>query len=160
MAISVGDRVPEATLTIMTPEGPVQQSSTELLGTGKLVLFAVPAPFTPTCSASHLPGFIEHAQAILKTGVRQIVCMAVQDIFVMDAWGKSTGTDSPIVMAADGNGDFTRALGLELNATAFGLGYRSQRFAMVLEDGVIGHLMVDNPGEFRVSSAEAVLARL
>lgn len=160
MAISVGDRVPEATLTVMTPEGPAQRSSTELLGVGKVVLFAVPGPFTPTCSASHLPGFIEHAQAILQKGANKIVCMAVQDIFVMEAWGKSAGTDGSIVMAADGNGDFTRALGLELDATAFGLGYRSQRFAMVLDDGVIRQLMVDNPGEFRVSGAEAVLARL
>lgn len=160
MTISVGDRVPEATLTVMTPEGPAQRSSTELLGVGKVVLFAVPAPFTPTCSASHLPGFIEHANAIRQAGAERIVCMAVQDIFVMEAWRKSAEAGNSVLMAADGNGDFSRALGLELDATAFGLGFRSQRFAMVLDDGVVRHLMVDKPGEFRVSGAEEVLDRL
>ena len=160
MTIAVGDRVPEVTLTVMTADGPAPRSAPELLGGGKVVLFAVPGPFTPTCSARHLPGFIELADEIMASGVDRIVCMAVQDIFVMDAWGKSAGAGNAIVMAADGNGDFTRTLGLELDATAFGLGHRSQRFAMVIEDGVVRHLLVDAPGEFRVSSAENVLGKL
>ncbi len=160
MTIAVGERVPEATLTVMSSEGPTPRSSTELLGVGKVVLFAVPGPFTPTCSAQHLPGFIELADAILQAGVNRIVCMAVQDIFVMDAWGKSAGAGASIVMAADGNGDFTRALGLELDGTAYGLGHRSQRFAMVIEDGIVRHLLVDTPGEFRISGAEQVMDKL
>ncbi len=160
MTIAVGERVPEVELTVMTADGPATRTATELLGVGKVVLFAVPGPFTPTCSARHLPGFIELAEDIMAAGVNRIVCMAVQDIFVMEAWGKASGTSDAIVMAADGNGDFTRALGLELDATAFGLGHRSQRFAMVIEDGVVRHLLVDAPGEFRVSSAEHLLGKL
>jgi glutaredoxin/glutathione-dependent peroxiredoxin len=160
MTIAVGERVPEVTLTVMAADGPAPRTATELLGVGKVVLFAVPAPFTPTCSARHLPGFIEQAKNIMAAGVDRIVCMAVQDIFVMEAWSKSSGAGDTIVMAADGNGDFTRALGLELDATAFGLGHRSQRFAMIMENGIVRHLLVDAPGEFRVSSAEQVLGKL
>lgn len=158
--VSVGDRVPEATLTVMTAEGPKPRSSVELLGLGKVVLFAVPGPFTPTCSAKHLPGFLEHADSLAQAGVNRIVCMAVQDIFVMNAWGKASDVGDRIVMAADGNGEFTRALGLGLDGTAFGMGHRSQRFAMVIEDGIIRHLLIDPPGEFRDSSAEQVLSLL
>ncbi len=160
MTIAVGDQVPAVNLTVMTADGPKSRSDSDLLGVGKTVLFAVPGPFTPTCSARHLPGFIELAEEIKAAGVSRIVCTAVQDIFVMEAWGKASGAGDAVDMAADGNGEFARALGLELDATAFGLGYRSQRFAMIIEDGVIRHLMVDAPGEFRVSGAEQVLGKL
>lgn len=160
MPVSVGDRVPEATLTVMTPEGPSSQSTTTLLGAGTTVLFAVPGAFTPTCSVRHLPGFIERAGEIRDEGVDRIVCMAVNDVFVMDAWGKSVGVGEAVVMAADGNGEFTRALGLEMDATGFSMGKRSQRFAMIIRDGQIKHLMVEGPGEFRVSSADSVIEKL
>lgn len=158
--VSVGDRIPEATLTVMTPEGPSGQSTTTLLGAGTSVVFAVPGAFTPTCSARHLPGFIERAADLRAAGADRIVCMAVNDVFVMDAWGKSAGVGDSIVMAADGNGDFTRALGLEADATRFGMGQRAQRFAMIVRDGAITNLMVESPGEFRASSADSVLERL
>lgn len=160
MTATVGDRVPEATLTVMTPQGPSTQSTTTLLGTGTCVLFAVPGAFTPTCSARHLPGFVERAREIRAHGVDRIVCVAVNDVFVMDAWGKSVGVGEAVVMAADGNGEFTRSLGLEMDASGFGMGTRSQRFAMIVRDGVIKHLMVEGPGEFRVSSADSVLEKL
>ncbi|NBB91585.1 MAG: redoxin family protein [Gammaproteobacteria bacterium] len=160
MAAAPGDRVPEATLTVMTPEGPSGQSTTTLLGTGLSVVFAVPGAFTPTCSAQHLPGFVERAADIRAAGADRIVCTAVNDVFVMDAWGKSAGVGDAIVMAADGNGAFARVLGLEMDATNFGMGLRFQRFAMIIRDGTIEHLMVEGPGEFRVSSADSVLEKL
>lgn len=160
MTIAVGDRIPEATLTVMTPEGPAGRSTTTLLGAGTSVVFAVPGAFTPTCSARHLPGFVERAEDILAAGAERIVCVAVNDVFVMNAWGQSAGVAGHIVMAADGNAEFTRALGLEKDASAFGMGLRSQRYAMIVRDGVIRQLMVESPGEFRVSSAESVLERL
>jgi len=160
VTVQVGERVPEATLTVMTPEGPAAQSTTTLLGAGTSVLFAVPGAFTPTCSVRHLPGFVERAEEILGEGADRIVCMAVNDVFVMDAWGKSVGVGEAVVMAADGNGDFTRALGLEMDASGFGMGQRSQRFAMIVRDGIIKHLMVEAPGDFRVSTAESVLEKL
>jgi len=160
MTVTVGDRVPDATLTIMTPEGPSGQSTTTLLGAGTSVVFAVPGAFTPTCSAKHLPGFVERAAEIRAAGADRIVCMAVNDVFVMNAWGESAGVGKSIVMAADGNGKFTRALGLEMDATGLGMGKRCRRFAMIVRDGMIKHLMVEGPGEFRVSSADSVLDRL
>lgn len=160
MPVAPGDRIPEATVTVMSKDGPVRRSTVELLGVGRVVLFAVPGPFTPTCSASHLPGFLEHAQALGQARVNRIVCMALQDIFVMEAWASASGVDGRVTMAADGNGEFTRALGLEMDSRAFGMGFRCQRFAMVIEDGVIRHLMVDAPGQFRESSAEHVLSVL
>jgi len=160
MGVKPGDQVPEATLTVMTPEGPSAKSTTMLLGAGTSVLFGVPGAFTPTCSAQHLPGFVEHAPEIRAAGVDRIVCMAVNDVFVMDAWGKAVGVGQAAVMAADGNGDFTRELGLETDASSFGMGQRCQRFAMIISDGVIRHLMVEGPGEFRVSSADSVLNKL
>jgi len=159
MSIRVGDRIPTGTLSIMSDSGPEPLSSNELFGDRKVVLFAVPGAFTPTCSAKHLPGFVEHAEAILARGVDVIACMAVNDVFVMHAWGQSAGADR-ILMLADGNGDFTRALGLELDATAFGMGRRSQRFALIVEDGTVTDLFVEGPGEFRVSSADHVLSKL
>jgi peroxiredoxin len=159
MSIQAGDRIPAATLTTMTASGPGPISTGELFGGKKVVLFSVPGAFTPTCSAKHLPGFVERADEILGKGVDTIACMAVNDVFVMNAWGKSAKAD-PILMLADGNGEFTRALGLGLDATAFGMGQRSQRFALVAEDGVVSDLFVEAPGEFRVSSAEHVLSSL
>jgi peroxiredoxin len=134
-------------------------STAELFGGKKVVLFSVPGAFTPTCSAKHLPGFVERADEILGKGVDTIACMAVNDVFVMNAWGKSAKADR-ILMLADGNGEFARALGLELDASGFGMGQRSQRFALIADDGVVSDLFVESPGEFRVSSAEHVLSRL
>ena len=159
MSIKVGDLIPEATLSVMTDAGPAPLTTEELFGGRKVVLFAVPGAFTPTCSAKHLPGFIEQADAILARGVDAIACMAVNDVFVMNAWGKAAGADR-IRMVADGNGEFTRALGLELDATAFGMGRRSQRFALIADDGRVTDLFVEQPGEFRVSSADYVLSKL
>lgn len=159
MTIKIGDQIPSGTLTTMTDTGPTPLGSDELFAGKKVVLFSVPGAFTPTCSAKHLPGFIERADDIMDKGVDTIACMAVNDVFVMNAWGKSAGADR-VLMLADGNGDFTKALGLELDATAWGMGHRSQRFAMIVEDGRITGLFVEAPGEFRVSSAENVLASL
>jgi peroxiredoxin len=159
MSIRAGDRIPAATLTTMTPTGPGPMSTAELFGGKKVVLFSVPGAFTPTCSAKHLPGFVERADEILGKGVDTIACMAVNDVFVMHAWGKSAKADR-ILMLADGNGEFTRAMGLELDATKFGMGQRSQRFALVADDGVVSDLFVESPGEFRVSSAEYLLSKL
>lgn len=160
MTIKVGEKIPAATLTVMTKDGPSKAGTAELFGTGKVVLFSVPGAFTPTCSARHLPGFVDHAAAIKAKGVDRIVCLAVNDVFVMSAWGKQAGVEDRIVMAADGNGEFTRALGLELDATGFGMGKRGQRFALISEDGVVKALEVEGPGEFKVSSAEHVLSLL
>ena len=159
MTIQVGDRIPDSTLTIMGEKGPVPLNTSEIFGNRKVVLFSVPGAFTPTCSARHLPGFVEHAEQILATGVDTIACVAVNDVFVMNAWGKSADAGS-IQMLADGNGEFAAALGLELDATAFGMGQRSQRFALIVQDGVVEKLFIEGPGEFRVSSAEHVLSNL
>jgi peroxiredoxin len=159
MTIQVGDTLPDITLSIMGANGPQPISTANLLGHGRVVLFAVPGAFTPTCSAKHLPGFIEHAAEIKARGIDTLVCVSVNDVFVMNAWGKSAGAGE-IVMLADGNGEFSKALGLELDASAFGMGLRCQRFALVAENGVVQHLFVEAPGEFRVSSAEHVLSVL
>ena len=144
----------------MGPDGPQNVEAAELLGKGRVVLFSVPGAFTPTCNAKHLPGFIEKSGELRAKGVDRIVCLAVNDVFVMGAWGKAAGAGDAIVMAADGNGDFTRALGLELDARGFGMGMRGQRFALVIENGVVRQVHVEAPGEFKVSSAEHVLASL
>jgi peroxiredoxin len=159
MSIQVGDRIPEATLRTMTAEGPQEIPSSDYFAGRRVVLFSVPGAFTPTCSARHLPGFIELADEVFAHGVDAIGCVAVNDVFVMGAWGRSAGADR-IDMLADGNGEFAAALGLELDSRAFGMGMRSQRFALVAEDGVVTKLFVEGPGEFRVSSAEHVLANL
>ena len=159
MTIKVGDSIPQCTLSIMDGRGPAPVSTSEIFGDGKVVLFAVPGAFTPTCSARHLPGFVDQADEIRARGVDTIACMAVNDVFVMNAWGKSAHADD-ILMLADGNGEFTKALGLELDATSFGMGQRSQRFALIAEDGVVTDLFVEAPGEFRVSSADYVLSKL
>jgi peroxiredoxin len=160
MTIAKGEAVPQAQLTVMSESGPKPVDAAELMAQGTTVLFAVPGAFTPTCSAQHLPGYIEHADAILASGVDRIVCMAVNDIFVMDAWAKAAGADERIIMAADGNADFTQALGLAMDGRAFGMGQRCQRFALVVRDGEVEDVFIEAPGEFHVSSAEHVLARL
>ncbi|MEJ2400880.1 MAG: peroxiredoxin [Xanthomonadales bacterium] len=159
MPIQVGDRIPSVTLSTMGELKPREITTEEVFAGRKVVLFSVPGAFTPTCSARHLPGFIDLAEDLRALGVDTIACVAVNDVFVMDAWGKSAGADD-ILMLADGNAEFARALGLEMDATAFGMGTRSQRFALVAEDGVVTRLFVEGPGEFRVSSAENVLAKL
>jgi peroxiredoxin len=159
MAIKVGERIPEATLKTMAGDK-VQDVSTRDLFKGKVVLFAVPGAFTPTCSAKHLPGFVEQAAALRQKGVDRIVCLSVNDAFVMGAWGKAQGTGDKVMMVADGNGDFTRALGLDFDGSGFGMGRRSQRYAAVVQDGVLKHLAVEKPMEFKVSSAEAILSAL
>jgi len=159
MSIQTGDRIPDSSLTTMGEKGPLPLTTVEIFGGRKVILVSVPGAFTPTCSARHLPGFVEHADEIFARGVDTIAFFAVNDVFVMNAWGKSAGADK-VLMLADGNGDFAAALGLELDATAFGMGHRSQRFALLVEDGVVTKSFIEGPGEFRVSSAEHVLASL
>ena len=160
MTINVGDSAPEGGFAVMNDDGPGALKSADLFGGKKVVLFSVPGAFTPTCSKEHLPGFIEQADAIKGKGVDTIACMAVNDVFVMDAWGKDAGAGGKVDMLADGNGDYTRALGLELDASGFGMGQRGQRFAIVLDDGVVSQLYVEEGGAFKVSSAENVLENL
>lgn len=160
MTIKVGDKVPEATLTYMTADGPSKISTSELFGGKTVVLFSVPGAFTPTCSAKHLPGFVSHAADFKAKGVDTIACIAVNDVFVMNAWGKDQSADGKVMMLADGNADFSKALGLELDASGFGMGTRGQRFAFIAKDGVVTELNVEGPGEFKVSSAEHVLSQL
>jgi len=159
MTIKIGERIPTAILSKMAENGPQPLSTTEYFAGRKVVLFSVPGAFTPTCSAYHLPGFVELADEFTRKGVDAIGCMAVNDVFVMHAWGISAKANG-IDMLADGNGEFSRALGLELDGTAFGMGHRSQRFALVADDGIVTHLLIEAAGEFRVSSAESVLAAL
>ena len=160
MTIKVGDKLPQATFTVMGPEGPGPKTGDELFKGKTVALFAVPGAFTPTCSAKHLPGFKEKAAELKKKGVDSIACISVNDVFVMDAWGKAQGVGSDILMLADGNGDFTKAVGLELDASRFGMGPRSQRYSMIVKDGVVTELNVEQGGEFRVSSADYMLAQL
>jgi peroxiredoxin len=155
MTIAVGDRIPEATVAVFD-EGIQTHTSTDLFGDGKVVLFAVPGAFTPTCSNRHLPGYIQHIDDFAQRGVK-VFCLSVNDAFVMDAWGKERGIPESLTMVADGNAAFTRALGLELDGTKNGMGIRAKRFAMYLEDGVVKVLNVEAPGEFKVSSAESML---
>jgi peroxiredoxin len=159
MALKAGDRIPESVVTTMGDGGPTPVSTTDYFSGRMVVLFSVPGAFTPTCSARHLPGFVEQAAAIKGKGIDAIACTAVNDVFVMDAWKKAAGSDD-IDMLADGNGAFVSAMGLELDATGFGMGHRGQRFALVAEDGVVTHLFVEEGGDFKVSSAEHVLAAL
>ncbi len=160
MTINVGDRVPAATLKQMTKDGPANVTTDQLFAGKKVVLFSVPGAFTPTCDAKHLPGFVQHADAIKAKGVDSIVCMAVNDVFVMNAWGKASLVGDKVLMLADGNGEYAKALGLELNATGFGMGIRGQRFAIIVDNGVATKVLVEGPGEFKVSSAEHVLSQL
>jgi peroxiredoxin len=160
MTISAGDRMPEGSFTVMGSDGPDSISSSDLFGGKKVVLFSVPGAFTPTCSAKHLPGYVEHAAAIAAKGVDTVACLAVNDVFVMDAWGKNQSVGDKVTMLADGNGDYTNALGLGLDASGFGMGQRGQRFAIIVDDGTATGVFVEGPGEFKVSAAEAVLENL
>jgi glutaredoxin/glutathione-dependent peroxiredoxin len=160
MAIAVGDKIPSAKLKTMTAEGPKDISTDEIFSGKKVVLFAVPGAFTPTCSAKHLPGFVEKAAEIKGKGVDTITCLAVNDAFVMGAWGKAQNTGDKVLMLADGAAAFTKQLGLDLDLTGPGMGVRSKRYAMVVDNGVLKALSVEAPGAFEVSSAEAILKAL
>lgn len=159
MTISVGDKLPDVKLVKATAEGPEQVQSSEYFKGKKIALFSVPGAFTPTCSAKHLPGFVEKADDLKAKGVDEIVGTAVNDAFVMGAWNKDAGSDD-ITMLADGNGDFAEAVGLTMDGSGFGLGKRGQRYSMVVDDGVVTQLNVEQPGDFSVSSAEHMLGQL
>src|ERR1700741_3531096 len=152
--------MPAGTFKRMTKEGPKDRATDELFKGKKVVLFSVPGAFTPTCDAKHLPGFVQLADQIRAKGVNTIACMAVNDVFVMNAWGKASGVGEKGLMLADGNGDYARALGLELDASKFGMGRRGQRSAIIVKDGVASHVDVEEPGQFKVSAAEYVLGQL
>jgi peroxiredoxin len=160
MTVKVGDKVPSAKMKQMSAEGPKDVSTDDFFKGKKVALFAVPGAFTPTCSAKHLPGFVEKAAELKKKGIDTIACVSVNDAFVMDAWGKAQNTGDKVAMLADGNGEFTRAMGLELDGTGVGLGKRSQRYSMVVDNGVIKQLYVEQPRAFEVSSADHMLKNL
>lgn len=161
MTVQVGDTMPAGNFGVMGADGPQSLSTKELFNGKTVVLFCVPGAFTPTCSARHLPGFVEHADALRGRGADTIACLAVNDVFVMSAWGKAGGADGKVVMLADGNGEYARALGLELDASGFGMGMRAQRFSMIVRDGVVTHLNIEPAaGEVGVSSAEGALDQL
>jgi peroxiredoxin len=159
MTIQVGDTIPAASFKIMGADGPEDISTDEIFAGKKVVLFAVPGAFTPGCSVTHLPGFVVKADEIKARGVDTIACMAVNDAFVMGKWGEAQNADE-LLMLADGNGEFTQAIGLELDASGFGMGLRAQRFAMIVDDGKVSHLAVEAPGEIKVSTADAILEAL
>jgi peroxiredoxin len=159
MTISVGDKLPSATLVKVTADGPDQVSTDDFFAGRTVALFAVPGAFTPTCSAKHLPGFVEKNDALKAKGVDEIACVSVNDAFVMGAWAKSADADN-VTMLADGNGDFAEAVGLTMDGSKFGMGQRSQRYSMLVEDGVVKQLNVEAPGEFNVSSAEHLLSEM
>jgi peroxiredoxin len=159
MAIKEGDKLPDATLHIMKEGRPTAVTTEQLFSGKKVVLFAVPGAYTPTCSEAHLPGFVVNADAIKDKGVDSIICVSVNDAFVMDSWGKEKNAEQ-IMMVGDGNAEFTTRLGLEMDASGFGLGTRSQRYAMVVDDGVVTKLAVEEPGKFEVSKAESILEAL
>tara|TARA_R110000868_G_scaffold176787_1_gene414736 strand:+ start:6605 stop:7087 length:483 start_codon:yes stop_codon:yes gene_type:complete len=160
MTISVGDRIPDASFMTMTASGPNRVSTDDVFGGKTVALFSVPGAYTPTCSAKHLPGFVQHAAEIKAKGVDTIACMSVNDVFVMNAWGKDQGVGEDVMMLADGNGDFAKALGLEMDGSGFGMGTRAQRFSLIAKDGVVTELNVEAPGEFKVSSADHILGQL
>jgi len=159
MTIAVGDRLPDATFKTMTADGAKDLSTAEIFAGKKVVLFGVPGAFTPTCSERHLPGYVDHYEDFRKRGV-DVACMAVNDAFVMQAWAQHRNVPEGMLMLADGNGDFAKALGLESDSSKYGMGMRSRRFALYADDGVVKVLHVEAPGEFRVSSAEAMLAAI
>lgn len=160
MTIAVGEKIPDVKLTMMTSEGIKGVQSTDVLGSGRVVLFAVPGAFTPTCSDHHLPGFVVRADDLKAKGVDTIACVAVNDVWVMGAWGQSQNVGNSIVMLADGNGDFAAAMGLDVDLGGVGLGRRSQRYAAIIDDGVVTKLMVEPGPGLNASSAEEVLAAL
>ena len=160
MTIQVGDRIPETNLVKATADGPQPVSSTDYFAGRRVALFSVPGAFTPTCSARHLPGFVDKADDLKAKGVDEIACTAVNDAFVLQAWKDSAGAEGKVTMLADGNGDLARALGLTMDGSKFGLGQRGQRFSMVVNDGVVESLNVEEPGAFSVSSADYMIERL
>jgi peroxiredoxin len=159
MTIQVGDRIPDVPLTLATPEGPQPTSSGDYFRGKRVALFAVPGAYTPTCSAKHLPSFVQNADELKQKGIDEIACTSVNDAFVMGAWNQAQGSED-ITMIADGNGQFAEALGLEMDASKFGMGQRSQRYSMIVKDGVVEQLNVEAPGEYRASSAEHLLEQL
>ena len=159
MTISVGDKLPDVKLVKATANGPEQVQSADYFAGKKVALFAVPGAYTPTCSAKHLPGFVEKADELKGKGVDEIACTSVNDPFVMGAWNKDAGSED-ITMLADGNADFAKAIGLDMDASGFGMGHRSQRYSMIVEDGVVKELNVEQPGDFSVSSAEHLMGQL
>jgi peroxiredoxin len=160
MTIKAGDRMPEGKFKTMAESGPKDLSTSDLFNGKKVVLFSVPGAFTPTCDAKHLPGFLTQFDALKAKGVDTIACMAVNDVFVMNAWGKASNVGGKVLMLADGNGDYARALGLELDGKGFGMGMRGQRFAIIVDNGVAKQVDIEAPGQFKVSSAEHVLQQL
>jgi peroxiredoxin len=160
MTIKAGERMPAGKFKLMGESGPQDLTTAQLFDGKRVVLFSVPGAFTPTCNAKHLPGFVTQAAAMQAKGIDTIACMAVNDVFVMNAWGKSANAGEAVMMLADGNGEYARALGLELDATGFGMGKRGQRFAIVVDNGVATKVNVEAPGEFKVSAAEYVLGQL
>jgi len=160
VAIKAGDRMPAGTFKRMTKEGPKDLTADDLFKGKRVVLFSVPGAFTPTCDAKHLPGFVQLADQIRAKGVDTIACMAVNDVFVMNAWGKASSVGDKILMLADGNGDYSRALGLEMDGSKFGMGMRGKRFAIIVKDGLATAVNVEEPGQFKVSAAEYVLGEL
>lgn len=160
MAVHVGDSIPDVTLAVMGESGPEQVSTGDLFSGKKVVAFALPGAFTPTCSAQHLPGFVDSADAIKAKGVDSIICLSVNDVFVMDAWGKDQNVGGKVAMVADGSGVLAKALGLELDLTERGLGVRSRRYSMVVDDGVVSALNLEEGGAYEVSSAEKILENL
>ncbi|TDJ34905.1 MAG: peroxiredoxin [Gammaproteobacteria bacterium] len=160
MTIRVGEKMPSGVFGIMTDAGPGAISTDELFAGKKVVLVSVPGAFTPTCSASHLPGFVNQAADFFAKGVDSIACMSVNDVFVMHAWGEDQKVGDKVMMLADGNGEYARALDLEMDGTAFGMGTRSQRFAIIIDDGTATHVAVEAPGKLEVSEADAILAKL
>ena len=160
MAIKVGDRLPQATFMTPTEDGPAPVTTDDVFAGKRVALFAVPGAFTPTCSARHLPGFKDKAGELKAKGVDAIACVSVNDVFVMKAWGKDQGITDEVLMLADGNGDFTKAVGLEMDGKNYGMGLRSQRYSLVVKDGVVEQVNVEEPGQFEVSSADYLLAHL
>ena len=160
MTISVGDRIPSMTLTKATAEGPQPVETDAFFAGRKVALFAVPGAFTPTCSARHLPGYVEKAAELKGKGIDEIACVSVNDAFVMGAWGSQAGAEGKVTMLADGNGDFAEALGLDADFSKFGMGKRSQRWSAIVDDGVVRELNVEEPGAFSVSSADYMLGQL
>ena len=159
MAIQVGERLPDLPLTLATSEGPRPTTTTDFFGGRKVALFAVPGAYTPTCSAKHLPSFVDKADELKGKGVEEIACTSVNDAFVMSAWNRDHGSED-ITMLADGNGQFAEALGLTMDGSKFGMGKRSQRYSMIVNDGVVEQLNVEAPGEYQVSGAETLLGQL
>lgn len=160
MTIKIGDKIPSVKLKHMTKDGVKDLTTDELFKGKKVALFALPGAFTPTCSAKHLPGFVQNTEQLKGKGVQAIACLSVNDAFVMDAWGKNQNVGEKVLMLADGNADFTKAVGLEMDGTGYGMGLRSKRYSMLVDDGVVKQLNLEKPGAFEVSNAETLLKQL